>query len=311
MICLGLANLSPNATWSENATTVAGQANGIDGSSNHFLHFPHGITISTDDILWVADWSNHRLVTVDLHLLMVVRILGSGPGNGSFQFWNPSDVFIINTSVYVLDTSNYRIQQWSTNGTDPSTLPGQGTFNVSYFLFMDKYNNIYLGLVNEHRVIRFSPNSSNPETVAGNGTAGNALNQLNAPYGIFVDDNLTIYIVDRLNNRIQKWSFGAPYGIITAGDGTAGSSLSQLNSPTTLVVDRNGYQYIADTSNIRIVRWAPRSMTGVCIAGCTGTSGTNANQFKFPYGLTFDSNGSLYVSDAFNHRVQKFEIVKS
>jgi len=60
------------------------------------------------------------------------------------------------------------------------------------------------------------------------------------------------------------------------------------------------YNYIADSMNNRIVRWASNSITGVCIAGCTGKSGAQPNRMNFAIGLTFDSNGSLYVSDAWN-----------
>jgi DNA-binding beta-propeller fold protein YncE len=47
---------------------------------------------------------------------------------------------------------------------------------------------------------------------------------------------------------------------------------------------------------------------GVCIAGCSGTTGLGANQLNSPRDLRFDSEGNLYVSDQGNNRIQKFEI---
>jgi sugar lactone lactonase YvrE len=38
-----------------------------------------------------------------------------------------------------------------------------------------------------------------------------------------------------------------------------------------------------------------------------GEEGTQSGQFYAPHGLAIDSHGCLYVVDAFNHRVQKFE----
>lgn len=37
-----------------------------------------------------------------------------------------------------------------------------------------------------------------------------------------------------------------------------------------------------------------------------GTSGTAAGQFAGPYGIAVASDGQIYVTDQFNHRVQRF-----
>jgi len=248
---------------------------------------------------------------VDLRSLAVILILGSVQGSGAYQFNSPDDLIIIDTSIYILDIGNSRIQKWSINGTNPSTIPGNGTFASSYFIFIDKNNNTYLSLYQNHRVIRFLPNSANFTTIAGTGTAGTASNQFDSPYGVFLDDNLTMYVADHYNNRIQKWILGASSGSTVAGNRTAGSSLAQLYYPSGIVVDQNGYMYIADEGNNRIVRWPPNASSGVCIVGCTGTSGTNANQLNYPGYMAFDSNGSLYVSDISNNRVQKFQILNN
>ena len=38
-----------------------------------------------------------------------------------------------------------------------------------------------------------------------------------------------------------------------------------------------------------------------------GSCGTDKGQFKHPYGVAFDANNYLYVTDYGSHRVQKFE----
>ena len=146
--------------------------------------------------------------------------------------------------------------------------------------------------------------------VAGNGVAGSDNNQLDTPYGVFVNHAGTIYVADCHNHRIMKWLSGASSGVIVAGNGAASSSSTQLNSPTQIIVDANGYMYISESGNSRITRWAPNSTFGVCIVACTGTPGIASTQLYAPHSLAFDSNGSLYVSDYGNHRVQKFQILK-
>ena len=46
------------------------------------------------------------------------------------------------------------------------------------------------------------------------------------------------------------------------------------------------------------------------IIGGVGTGSRN-DQLTWPHSLAFDRQGNLYVSDASNHRVQKFAIDKS
>jgi sugar lactone lactonase YvrE len=122
----------------------------------------------------------------------------------------------------------------------------------------------------------------------GAGGSGSNNNQLNQPYGLFVDENGTIYIADYKNHRIMKWYSGATSGIMVAG---------------------NEYMYISEYGNSRITRWPPNANYGECIAACTGTTGTASTQLYEPYSLAFDSNGSLYVSDTGNNRIQKFQIL--
>ena len=307
---LGNLDLPLNATWAQNGTTVAGKADGSSGSSISYLNGPHGLTISAANILYIADRHNNRVVMVNLNSLTVIGTFGSGSGSNPNQFNSLSDVSISQTSLYALDSYNYRIQKWSLNGTNPSTVPGAGTFGDCEYMFIDQYGYLYLSDSDNHQVIRFAPNSSVFLIIAGTGSAGSGSKQLNTPYGIYVDDNRTLYIADFYNNRIQMWKYNATSGLTVAGvNGSSGSSLNRLNGPGAVVVDTNGYMYIVDSLNNRIVRWASNSTIGVCIAACTNTAGTNANQLNNPAAVVFDNNGSLYVADQSSHRVQKFQIL--
>jgi sugar lactone lactonase YvrE len=308
-VYLAFVNVSSSANWAENATTVAGQANGTPGQTAEYLYFNGGISISNDVMLYIADIYNNRIVAVQLLGIPVVSTFGSVAGSIRDQFNYSSDVLVTDTAIYVMDSYNFRVQKLLRNGTNPITMPGAGSFGFSNSLFVDKFDYLYVSDYSNSRVIRFAPNSSSYVIVAGTGTVGSAANQLNNPWGIFIDDALTLYITDWHNHRIQKWTYNASSGITVAGTGISGSSLAQLSNPSTVVVDTNGYIYIADSGNNRIVKWAPNSTSGVCVVACTGTSGTQANQLYNPYALAFDSNSSMYVSDAYNNRVQKFQIL--
>ena len=287
---------------------MAGNANGVAGSSINSLDSNWGISISSDGTLYITDYNNHRIVVVTLSGTRSVSAFGSGPGSSSNQLKYPNDVFVTDTAVYVMDTGNSRVQKWSRNGTNPMTRPGASSLGTCYYLFIDKYDDLYVSINTDNKVIRFTANSSVYTTVAGTGTTGSTSYQFNSPSGMWVDGARTLYVADFNNHRIQKWIYNASSGITVAGTGGSGSSLTQLQNPESVAVDTSGRVYIADRYNHRIVRWAPNATVGVCVVACTGVAGQQANQLNEPISVAFDTNGSMYVSDSSNNRVQKFQV---
>ncbi|CAF3049562.1 unnamed protein product, partial [Rotaria sp. Silwood2] len=234
----------------------------------------------------------------------------------------PSDTFVTSDGIYVLDTKNYRVQKWLKNGINATIVAGitgtpggtssNTTFSTSYGLFIDQFGSIYVSDQGNCRILRFPPNSVSGtigDWIAGTGVSGYGWQGFASPTGIFVDSNQAVYVADTSNHRIQKYNFGACYGMTVAGTGYAGNSLNQLQNPTSVVVDSDGCLYISDQNNHRILRWAPEACAGECIAGCSMTPGTRPDQLNHPSDIAFDSQGSLYVSDTWNNRVQKFAIL--
>ena len=302
---------------------MAGSVIGIAGSSLNQLNYTRGIRIDVNDTLYVTDTYNNRIVLIQPGSTTAVATIGTEQGSRASQLWFPSDTFITQASIYVMDTYNYRVQQWSSNISSPMTVAGitdvdgqssnsTAVLGLSYHIFVDRYENLYVSDTSNNRVLRFPPNTSSGISgtiVAGNGTAGSSNTQLNGPFAVFIDDARTLYIADRLNNRIQKWTYGASSGLTVAGNGISGNTLGQLSFPRAVIVDANQYMYISDGDNNRILRWAPNSSSGQCIVACTGTTGIGPTQLGNAYDIAFDSYGSLYVSDRENNRVQKFQII--
>ena len=315
-------NLSSTARWAENAVTVAGAANGAAGSSLDQLQLNFNIFFDENDILYIADYWNARVVLIGSNSTTAIRVIGQEFPVNMFTFNGPGDVFVTSTSIYVMDTWNYRVQKWTRSFSDPVTVAGlcgvsgsstnMQAFSHAFNLFVDIYGNLFVSDFPNHRVMMFPSNSRSGTSgviVAGTGNTGSLSNQLNEPCGIFVTDDRALYIADSINHRIQKWIIGATSGITVAGIGTAGNAASQLNYPTNILIDLNGYMYITAFHGHRVVRWALGSNFGECIAACTGHWGIGSNQLTNPTGLAFDSSGSLYVSDYTNSRVQKFQIL--
>jgi DNA-binding beta-propeller fold protein YncE len=133
--------------------------------------------------------------------------------------------------------------------------------------------------------------------------------------------HMRLYIRKDMVN--QLWNYGsapAPEAVIpdpfdgkqadlTAKSviGAAGNQPGQLQRPRDLVVAPDGSLYIADTDNHRIQHLAadgsPLHVWGSFGDAATGATG---GQFNQPWGIGLGPDGSVYVADTWNHRVQKF-----
>ena len=103
-------------------------------------------------------------------------------------------------------------------------------------------------------------------------------------------------------------------GVITT---IAGGGLEFLNNHIGTAVDGSGNVYIADTAHNRVLKVT--ASTGIIyqIAG-TGVGGYNGDnilatdaQLNFPYDVTVDGSGNIYITDSYNYRIRKLISVSS
>ena len=75
------------------------------------------------------------------------------------------------------------------------------------------------------------------------------------------------------------------------------------------IVDKSFNIYVADEVNNRIQKFpqgSSKATNGVTIAGGNGI-GSHADQLSSPMGIFVDNGGNIYVVDAGNNRIQKFQ----
>jgi uncharacterized protein (TIGR03437 family) len=185
---------------------------------------------------------------------------------------------------------------------------------------VDSAGSVYIGDSLNNRIRKVT--NGVITTVAGNGTPGFSGDngpatsaQLDRPHGVAVDPAGSIYVADSSNNCIRK----VTNGVITtvAGNGTAGLSgdngpatSAQLQGPSGVAVDSAGSIYIADTYNNRIRKVTNGVITTVAGSGIGGGfSGDNGPatgaMLAFPFGVSVDSAGNIYIADNGNNRIRK------
>ncbi|PKR45705.1 RICIN domain-containing protein [Streptomyces sp. EAG2] len=273
-------------------STIAGAGTAGFGGDNGAavsaqLKHPYEMAVSSTGVLYVSDYSNHRVrqITTDgkISTLAGTGAAGSGGDSGpatKAQLNCPRQIASGGDgAVYIADAGGNRVRRVGSDGVI-STVAGTGAAG--------------------------SGGDSGPATKA----------QLNKPFGVAVDGDGVLYISEFGGHRVRRVGTD---GIISTvvGTGTAGSAgdggpaaKAQLNSPYGITVDSTGILYIADSGRNRVRRVGTdgvvSTVAGSGTAGFAGDEGPAVEaRLNCPFGLTVDSVDSLYIADHLNHRVRK------
>jgi sugar lactone lactonase YvrE len=296
-----------------------------------------GVAVDPAGTIFIADQANQRIRRVAGGVM--TTLAGNGTpafgGDGGLAsgaaLYQPLGVCAgPGGSVYVADTSNFRVRMISAGGVI-TTVAGNGTAGFSgdggeamsaqlsgpAAVALDGAGNLYIADAENHRVRRVTP-AGTVTTVAGSGGIlfsgdGGAATAatLYRPSGVAVDGVGNLYIADTFNDRIRRVTPGGVISTVAGGgtslaDGVAATS-ARLVLPSAVVVDGSGDLFVADYSN-RVRRVSGGVITTVAGSGVYGTGGDEgsavAAQLAGPNGLALDSGGNLYVADG--SRIRRF-----
>jgi len=220
----------------------------------------------------------------------------------------------LENNLYIVDSTNHRVVKWTLFGSTGVLVAGgnlSGNASNQLYepqgMYLEKDSlTIWIADTGNHRIVKWiSPTDSSIVC----GSEGSANDQFDTPTGIFIDENNgnTMYIADCYNHRIQRWIEGAVSGTTVAGvTGVDGTDFDHLSFPNKVLVDEDENMFILDSGNDRVLRWKIGETSGEVIAGGQG-SGIDENQLFLPQSIRFGINGSLYVADTYNNRIQKFD----
>jgi sugar lactone lactonase YvrE len=242
--------------------------------------------------------------------------------------YNTPQVFSTGTTISGILPTNTGGSVPATIPATVSTLAGTGaignanatgtaaSFNYPNGIAVDVAGVVYVADRANNLIRKITP-AGLTTTLAGSGASGSANGtgtaaSFNTPYDVAVDATGNIYVADRGNNLIRKITSG---GVVTtlAGSGSAGSTngtgtAASFNLPTGIAVDASGNVYVADRGNHLIRKITPAgvvsTLAGIGVAGSANGTGTSAS-FNYPYSLTVDATGVVYVADQSNNLIRK------
>ncbi len=333
IICAGVSHSQTIATVAGNGAT--GFSGDGGAATSAALNHPRGLAVDAGGSLYISDTDNYRVRRIAANGIIstfagtgVTNATGDGGAAVSAAISDATGLaFDRAGNLYIADAGNRRIRKITPGGVI-STFAGTGIqgfdgdggaatsarLNRPTSITFDLAGNMFIADSSNHRIRRVST-SGTITTIAGNGRdafagdGGAATNaSLSFPLGVAVDGSGNVYIADAGNNRIRRINTsgvistvaGNGAGRFAGDDGQAATA--SINIPSDVALDAAGTLYIADSGNnrVRVVSAAGiiTTLAGTGVDSFSGDGGpAGAAALNYPWGLTIDSSGTLYIAD--------------
>ncbi|CAF1608050.1 unnamed protein product [Rotaria magnacalcarata] len=166
-------------TWESNGKTVAG-GNG-PGSALNQLNSSYGIVVDSNNVLFVSDYLNHRVIKWEQGASHGILHIGELCGtNTNEEFCYPSAITFNKEGTLFVTVQSDSIGSVMSLKKGATLVETFITVNTSIYGIVWDQNEeyLYLGHHREHRVVKYTKDGKFVSVVAGGNGAGPALNQL-------------------------------------------------------------------------------------------------------------------------------------
>jgi tripartite motif-containing protein 71 len=284
---------------------------GSEGDDDGQFVRPHDLDFSpTEDKLYIVDRDNNRIQVFDKNGTFLFKWGEEGEDDGEFTLPYGLDVDK-EGNVWVADRGNSRIQKFDAEGNFlfafGSEGEGESEFRQLRHVGVDDQLRYLYGVDSDnHRIQKFDINGSYVEAF---GTLGNASGQFNVPVTLVIDSEGDLFVNERGNERVQKLdSQGNPILMW----GSKGPNQSQFCHSEHLATDKYDNVYVAD----------PQSDAGCSLEASIKKFDNNGKFITSwrvlpagdseadPEHLAVDSDGTVYLSERGNHRIQVYRPVR-
>ena len=285
-----------------------------------------GVTVDSAGNIYIADLFKNILIKANKSGKVLLTY-------GGDQIHYPTDIVV--DSQGKTYTPNYKCgctEVFNRKGVLVKKISGDGSMSI------DATDNLYMA--NATTIKKFDKQAKLLVTFGSKGSGNGQFGYISS---ITVDTNNNIYALDYGNNRIQKfdsqgnylsqWESNSAQKIIASSQGYIYAASPEYNTiqifdnngkfikkwgknaesagefsyPLAISFDSFGNSYIADTENNRLQKLDPHGKPLMIFGRASGGADQRDGHILSPAGVTVDSRGNIYVIDARNSRVQKFD----
>lgn len=297
---------------------------GKEGSEPGEFYFPIGIVITPSDEILVTDHYNNRLqrFSSEGKLLSHFEVL---PNPGGIALDKSNNIYLSHFPTSVIKKGQINPDRLSVYSADGKQLhewgksgDGQVEFNYPGGMVISPNGRLYVADQTNHRIqvldleghflTTWGKYGAKPGEFGGN---TNVKSRAGGPDFVALDKQGNVYTTEAMDGRIQKFTadgaFLTAFGDLQDRPGSFGREFKpvpSMHGPIGICCDRHDRLWIS-TAGGRIQQF---TSDGRYLRGIGEDQGTEPGQFLAPHGLALDSRGHLYVVDAYNHRIQKFDV---
>ncbi len=296
------------SNWQQKAASYA-------FASGQSVQLNHPLDIALDDAnnrVYVAEELGNRISVFDEVGNFITSIQGGTSGFAN-SFNRPNGVAVApNGNLYVADTWNYLIREFTPDGTlvrswgepgqygaDAQVDPKDGFWGPRD-VTVDGDGNVYVADTGNKRVRVYDADGNYLRDI---GSAGAALGQLDEPSGLAIDQvDQRLYVADTWNRRVSVFALdGSPLFTFDV----RGWYEDLGNRPYLAIDQTRRLLYVSDPDAGRVLVY---DLEGNCVGsfGQPSDHPTDNTQFNTIGGMTTDADGNVYVVDAGAGRVLKF-----
>ena len=279
---------------------------GAAGSAEGQLLAPRNVAVGPDGNVYVVDSNNHRVQVFDADgaFLRAWGAFGSEPG----LFNEPWGITVDDEFVYVADTWNHRLQKFTLTGELVKVIGQSGNVvelgadSGGYFfgpraIVLLPDNQLAVTDTGNHRLQIFDRDGNFVQQVGSQGTLPG---QFNEPVGLAVSGDGLLYLADTWNGRVQRFDASFFPSLEWPVDAWAGNS---TNNKPYVAVDSSGRVYVTDPENYRVLIFSGEGQ----YLGRFGQYSPDLDGFGLPNGIFIDAQDYVYIADAGNGRILRFD----
>ncbi len=253
--------------------------------------------------------ASYRVADIWGHLGKSPGAFGSGVlgGGANRQYDDPAGIALArNGTVLVVDTSNNRVQRFSSSGHYLGRFGRRGLdkgfikvrltnrFFQPEGIAVSSSGSIFVADTGNDRVMRFNGAGHFRRRLGKHGSYPSEYVQ---PWGIAVSGH-SVFVADQGNYRIQRWTTSGHH---VGSFGRFGRGRGQLVTPYGVAAG-GGRVYVTDMIRHRVIVFSSQGQ----VLDEWGGPGTGRGKFLKPAGVAVARDGSVFVADRCNERVEHF-----